>query len=80
MAADHRRAKTAGWEANHKRVYRIMREDNLYPNLARDMVLTGIDQLWVSEDNCGRWPHCERIGACTTGVRDLAEKRSPDHH
>jgi putative transposase len=61
----HRR----GWEANHKRVYRIMREDNLlclrrrkfivttnsnhdrpvYPNLARGMVLTGIDQLWVAD-------------------------------
>jgi transposase InsO family protein len=61
----HRR----GWEANHKRVYRIMREDNLlclrrrkfvvttnsnhhlpvYPNLARGMVLTGLDQLWVAD-------------------------------
>jgi transposase InsO family protein len=61
----HRR----GWEANHKRVYRIMREDNLlclrrrkfvvttnsnhhrpvYPNRARGMVLTGIDQLWVAD-------------------------------
>jgi len=57
----HRR----GWEANHKRVLRIMREDNLlclrrrkfvvttdsnhsrpvYPNLAGEMVLTGINQL-----------------------------------
>jgi len=61
----HRR----GWEANHKRVYRIMREDNLlclrrrkfvvttnsnhnrpvYPNLARGMVLTAIDQLWMAD-------------------------------
>jgi len=61
--------KRRGWEANHKRVYRIMREDNLlclrrrkfvvttnshhsrpvYPNLARGMVLTGIDQLWVAD-------------------------------
>ena len=61
--------KRRGWEANHKRVYRIMREDNLlclrrrkfvvttdsnhnlpvYPNLAADMVLTGIDQLWVAD-------------------------------
>lgn len=61
----HRR----GWEANHKRVYRIMREDNLlclrrrkfvvttnsshnlpvYPNLARGMVLTGLDQLWMAD-------------------------------
>jgi putative transposase len=55
-----------GWTVNHKRVHRIMREDNLlclrkrkflattdsshgrkvYPNLAREMVLTGMDQLW----------------------------------
>ena len=61
----HRR----GWEANHKRVYRIMREDNLlclrrrkfvvttnsnhnrpvHPNLARGMVLTAINQLWVAD-------------------------------
>lgn len=61
--------KRRGWEVNHKRVYRIMREDNLlclrrrkfvvttdsnhqlpvYPNLARAMVLTGIDQLWVAD-------------------------------
>jgi transposase InsO family protein len=61
--------KRRGWAANHKRVYRIMREDNLlclrrrkfvvttnsnhnrpvYPNLARAMVLTGIDQLWVAD-------------------------------
>ncbi|HEY7390269.1 MAG TPA: IS3 family transposase [Bryobacteraceae bacterium] len=61
--------KRRGWEANHKRVYRIMREDNLlclrrrkfvvttnsnhdrpvYPNLARAMALTGIDQLWVAD-------------------------------
>ncbi len=58
-----------GWEVNHKRVRRIMREDNLlclrrrkfvvttdsnhsrsvYPNLAGDMTLTGIDQLWVAD-------------------------------
>jgi len=61
--------KRRGWEANHKRVYRIMRQDNLlclrrrkfvvttnsnhnypvYPNLAHDMVLTGIDQLWRAD-------------------------------
>jgi transposase InsO family protein len=55
-----------GWTANPKRVYRILREDNLlcvrkrkfimttdsnhgrkiYPNLARQMVLTSVDQLW----------------------------------
>jgi transposase InsO family protein len=59
-----------GWQANHKRVYRIMREDNLlclrrrkfvvattnsshtrpvYPNLARGLALTGINQLWVAD-------------------------------
>jgi transposase InsO family protein len=61
----HRR----GWAANHKRVYRLMREDNLlclrrrkfvvttdshhhlpvYPHLAREMTLTGLDQLWVAD-------------------------------
>jgi putative transposase len=59
-----------GWRVNHKRVYRIMREDNLlclrrrkfvvvttdsnhdrpvYPNLAREMAPTGINQLWVAD-------------------------------
>ena len=57
-----------GWAVNHKRVYRLMREDNLlclrqrkfvvttdsthgrvYPNLARTMTLTGINQLWVAD-------------------------------
>jgi transposase InsO family protein len=58
-----------GWAVNHKRVYRLMREDNLlclrkrkfvvttdsdhglpiYPNLARALVLTGLDQLWVAD-------------------------------
>ena len=58
-----------GWAVNPKRVYRLMREDNLlclrqaevrgddrlrprpqvYPNLARTMTLTGIDQLWVAD-------------------------------
>jgi transposase InsO family protein len=57
------------WTVNHKRVHRIMREDNLlclrkrkfvattdsnhgrkvYPNLAREMVLTGMDQLWRAD-------------------------------
>jgi putative transposase len=61
----HRR----GVIANHKRVLRLMREDNLlclrkrkficttdsdpslriYPNLAAEMRLSRIDQLWVSE-------------------------------
>ena len=58
-----------GWTVNPKRVYRLLREDNLlcvrkrkflvttdsnhgrrvYPNLAGQMVLTGIDQLWVAD-------------------------------
>jgi putative transposase len=57
------------WPVNHKRILRIMREDNLlclrrrklvmttdsnhdrpvYSNLAGDMVLTGLDQLWVAD-------------------------------
>ena len=61
--------KRRGWAVNHKRVYRLMREDNLlclrrrkfvvttdsdhglpvYPNLARAMALTGLDQLWVAD-------------------------------
>jgi putative transposase len=58
-----------GWEVNPKRVYRLMREDNLlcvrkrkfvvttdsnhgrkvYPNLARNMILTNTDQLWRAD-------------------------------
>jgi putative transposase len=58
-----------GWKANHKRVLRIMREDNLlclrrrkfvvttdsnhsrkvYPNLAGQMTLSGLNQLWVAD-------------------------------
>jgi len=58
-----------GWTVNPKRVYRILREDNLlcmrqrkfvvttdshharkvYPNLAHEMALTGVDQLWVAD-------------------------------
>jgi len=58
-----------GWEVNHKRVHRILREDNLlclrrrkfvlttdsghnlrvYSNLARQMVLTDVDQLWRAD-------------------------------
>jgi len=58
-----------GEVVNHKRIRRIMREDNLlclrhrsyvhttdsnhrftiYPNLARDMTPTGINQLWVAD-------------------------------
>lgn len=59
-----------GWTVNHKRVLRLMRQDNLlclrkrsfvpvttdakhgwrvFPNLARGMEPTGIDQLWVAD-------------------------------
>lgn len=58
-----------GYVVNHKRVQRVMREDNLlclrkksfmkttnsdhkhliYPNLARDLELSGINQLWVAD-------------------------------
>jgi putative transposase len=58
-----------GWKVNGKRVYRLMREDNLlcvrrrkfivttdsahglkvYPNLARRMTLSDVDQLWVAD-------------------------------
>jgi transposase InsO family protein len=61
--------KRRGWAVNHKRVYRLMRQDNLlclrrrkfvvttdsdhglpvYPNLARALVVTGLDQLWVAD-------------------------------
>jgi len=64
-----RQLRRHGWTVNPKRVYRLMREDNLlcvrkrkfivttnsnhgrkvYPNLARGMVLTGVDQLWVAD-------------------------------
>ena len=58
-----------GWTVNPKKVYRLMREDNLlcfrkrkfvvttdsrhqrkiYPNLAKRMLLTGMDQLWIAD-------------------------------
>lgn len=58
-----------GWAVNHKRVYRLMREDNLlclrrrkfvvttnsahdlpvYPNLAREITPSDVDQLWVAD-------------------------------
>jgi transposase InsO family protein len=58
-----------GWTVNPKRVYRLMRQDNLlcvrrrkflvttdsnhnrtiYPNLARGLVLTGLNQLWIAD-------------------------------
>jgi transposase InsO family protein len=64
-----RELRRRGWVVNHKRVHRLMREDNLlcvrkrkfvvttdsnhtrrvYPNLARDRVLTATDQLWRAD-------------------------------
>jgi len=61
--------KRDGWIVNHKRVLKLMRNDNLlsirrrrfivttdsahqwriYPNLARYMVVNGINQLWVAD-------------------------------
>ena len=58
-----------GFEVNHKRVLRLMRQDNLlclrhkafvvttdsrhdlpvYPNLARDLVPSGVNQLWIAD-------------------------------
>lgn len=65
----HAELSRRGWKVNHKRVKRIMREDNLlrlrkhkfvvttdsghgravYPNLAKGLNLTGINQLWVAD-------------------------------
>jgi transposase InsO family protein len=64
-----RELRRQGWTVNPKRVYRLMREDNLlcvrqrkfvvttdsnhnrriYPNLARELVLTGVNQLWIAD-------------------------------
>jgi putative transposase len=64
-----RELQRRGWAVNHKRVYRLMRLDNLlclrkrkfvvttdsdhglpiYPNLARGMTLTGLNQLWRAD-------------------------------
>jgi transposase InsO family protein len=64
-----RELRNQGWLVGPKRVYRILREDNLlcirkkkfllttdsnhgrpiYQNLAGEMVLTGVDQLWVAD-------------------------------
>jgi putative transposase len=64
-----RELRRRGWKVNPKRVYRILREDNLlcvrkrkfvlttdshhgrkiYPNLAREMAVADVDQLWVAD-------------------------------
>src|SRR6266536_4856999 len=65
-----RALRRQGWRVNPKRVYRLLREDNLlcvrkrkfrvtttdsnhgrkvYPNLAGEMELNGINQLWVAD-------------------------------
>ncbi|MBV8893631.1 MAG: IS3 family transposase [Acidobacteria bacterium] len=65
----HKELRDRGWVVNHKRVRRILREDNLlclrrrkfvvttdsnhdrpvHPNLAGEMELTGLNQLWVAD-------------------------------
>lgn len=65
----HAELKRRGWAVNHKRLRRLMREDNLlqlrkrkfvtttdsghgrevYPNLAKELKVTGINQLWVAD-------------------------------
>ncbi|NJO55200.1 MAG: IS3 family transposase [Rhodospirillales bacterium] len=66
----HRELRRRGWDANHKRVRRILRKDNLlclrrkkfhvattnsnhgrnvYPNRAKQMALTGVNQLWIAD-------------------------------
>ena len=72
-----RALKRDGWIVNHKRVLRLMREDNLlslrgrrfvvttdsahswqiYPNLARYMILNDINQLWVADITYVRLKH-----------------------
>ena len=69
--------KREGWIVNHKRILRLMREDNLlsirrrrfvvttdsahpwriYPNLARHVAVSGINQLWVSDITYVRLQH-----------------------
>lgn len=73
MAMELRRR---GFAVNHKRILRLMRQDNLlcakrlfkpvttnsshsfrtYPNLARDMEVAGLNQLWVSDITYIRLP------------------------
>lgn len=65
----HAELRRQGWEVNHKRVLRLLREDNLlslrhkafvttsdsghdhaiYSNLARNVRLSAINQLWVAD-------------------------------
>jgi hypothetical protein len=74
-----------GFAVNHKRVLRLMRQDNLlclrhkafvvttdsrhnlpvYPNLAHDLVPSGVNQLWVADittsgcaPSSSTWPCC----------------------
>ena len=64
-----RELRRQGWTVNPKRVYRLLREDNLlcvrrrkfvvttdsnhgrqiYPNLARALELSGVNQLWIAD-------------------------------
>jgi transposase InsO family protein len=69
--------KRDGWVVNHKRLLRLMREDNLlsirrrrfvvttdshhswrvYPNLARHVVVSKLNQLWVADITYVRLQH-----------------------
>lgn len=82
-----------GEQVNHKRVLRIMREDNLlcrrkkafkpvttnsnhsfkiYPNLAKDMVVTGLNQLWVADIT---YIHLPRGFAYLAAILDLFSRK-----
>jgi putative transposase len=82
-----------GWSANHKRVLRLMREDNLLclrtrpfvpvttdsrhswkvvPNLARGMILSGLNQLWVADLT---YVHMEEAFAYLAIVLDAYSRR-----
>ena len=74
-----------GWTVNPKRVYRLLREDNLlcirkrkfvvttdsnhkrrvYPNLAGQMTLSGINQLWVADITYIRLQGGVRLPGCS---------------
>jgi len=86
-----------GWKVNPKRVYRLMREDNLlcvrkrkfvvttdsnhsrkvYPNLARDMILTAINQLWRADISSFVSAGASRLSRDTG--RGIDQVRSPRH-
>lgn len=86
-----------GWAVNHKRVWRVMREESLlcqlqrrfvvttdsrhgyptYPNLLRDVVLTGLNQAWVADITYIRLPTAFVYLAC---VLDAYSRRCVGWH